>query len=36
MPQHEDSIASTFVPGSVRNSASVASKVPNAFWWQWP
>jgi hypothetical protein len=36
MPQQLDSIASTCAPGIERNSASVASKVPKAFWWQWP
>src|SRR3954466_3798353 len=29
-------MASTCAPGIARSSRSVASKVPKAFWWQWP
>src|SRR5260221_7459644 len=36
IPQQLDSIACTSAPGSVRRSSSVASNVPNDFWWQWP
>jgi hypothetical protein len=33
MPQQPDSMAVTSTPGTERSSASVASKVANAFWW---